>query len=98
LLDTRNAQCIKVYLYLLNKYDWKPGYTFTLAEVSKALGYASTSGTASINNIIESLAREGIISYQDDYDYIELHGKVIATPIKKLEFVAKSKSQLPKVG
>lgn len=98
LLDTRNAQCIKVYLYLLSKYEWKTGYTFTLTEINKALGYAPTTNTTSVNNIVESLAREGIIEYEDDYDYIEQHGEVIATPVKRLNFVAKSKKQLPKVG
>lgn len=100
LIDTRNAQSIKVYLYLLNKYEWKPDYTFTLVELQKALGYAESSKTAttSMGNIIESLAREGIIDYKDDYDYIEKYGEIHKIPVKQLKFVAKSKKQLRDVG
>ena len=99
LLDTRNAQCIKVYIYLLNKYEWKSNYTFTLVELQEALGYSRTTKTATetMKNIIESFAREGIIEYEEDYTIIEKHGEMTKIPVKVLEFVAKRKEQLPKV-
>lgn len=100
LVDTRNAQCIKVYMYLLNKYEWKKNYTFTLVEIQKALGYDETTKTATttMGNIVDSFAREGIIEYEDDYDYIEQHGEMHKIPVKRLKFVASSINQLPKVG
>lgn len=100
LIDTRNAQCIKVYLYLLNKYEYKKNYTFTIAEIQKALGYSTstTSAIATIGNILESFAREGLIEYEDTYDYIEKHGEIHKIPVKELHFVASSIKQLPKVG
>ena len=99
LVDTRNSQCIKVYLYLLNKYEYKENYTFTIAEIQKALGYSAstTSAISTISNILESFAREGIIEYEETYDYIEKHGEVHKIPVKELHFVAKSVKQLPPV-
>ena len=100
LVDTRNAQCIKVYLYLLNAYEWKADYTFTLVEIQKALGYAGdcTSARTTVNNILESFSREGIISYENTFEYIEKHGELHKVPMKVLKFVAKSKKQLRKVA
>lgn len=96
LVDTRNAQCIRVYLYLLNKYEWKPDYSFSLVEIQKALGYSenSKSATETMKNIIESLAREGIIRYENEYEYIEKNNELHKVPRKILKFVAKSVKQL----
>lgn len=96
LVDTRNAQCIRVYLYLLNKYEWKPDYSFSLLEIQKALGYAesSKSATETIKNIVESLARESIIRYEEEYEYIEKNGEFHKVPRKILKFVATSVKQL----
>jgi predicted transcriptional regulator len=93
LVDTRNAQCIKVYLYLLNKYEYKSDYVFTIKEVQKALGYSGDSSTT-VGNILNSLAREGIIRFEDDYDYQEKDGGIHKIPVKILKFVAKSVNQL----
>lgn len=99
LINTRNAQCIKVYLYLLNKYEWKPGYLFTIKEIQKALGYSGDTDSARtmVGHILESFSREGMISYEEIIDY-EMRGEeVIAIPKKQLNFVAKSVKQLRKV-
>ncbi len=96
LVDTRNAQCIKVYLYLLNKYEWKSNYTFTLKEIQEALGYASDCDSArtTINNILDSFAREGMIRYENIYEYVEVDGGIYKVPKMTLKFVAKNISQL----
>ena len=43
LLNTRNHNSIRLYLYLLNKYLWKENknenYCFTIVELAKAIGY-----------------------------------------------------------
>ena len=100
LIDTRNAQVIRVYLWLLNKYEWKPDYSFSLVEIQKALGYSekTKSATETIKNIVESLAREGIIRYENEYEYIECDGEFHKVPRKILKFVAKSVNQLRQVG
>jgi predicted transcriptional regulator len=97
LVDTRNGQAIRVYLYLLSKHEWKDDYNFTLTEISQALGYSKNTDTTSIKNIIESLAREGIIRYEEIYEYIEKDGEIHKIPMKSLEFVAKTIKQLPKI-
>lgn len=96
LIATRNPQCIRVYLYLLNKHEWKTNYTFTLLELQKALGYSeNTKGLSTMfSNIVDSLAREGIIRYENIYDYVENNGELHKVPRKVLKFVAKSVNQL----
>ena len=96
LVATRNPQCIRVYLYLLNKFEWKPDYSFTLLELQKALGYSeNTKGLSTMfGNIVDSLAREGIIRYENTYEYIEENGEIHKVPRKVLKFVAKSVNQL----
>lgn len=96
LVDTRNAQCIKIYLYLLNKYEWKTNYRFTLVEIQKALGYAGDCDSArtTVRNVLDSFAREGMIQFEDTYDYIEQYGEIHKIPVKELKFVAKSVKQL----
>ena len=84
LIDTRNAQCIRVYLYLLNKYQYKKNYTFTYKEILIALGYSPDTSTTSISNIIDSLCREGVLEVEDKYDYIENHGEIHKIPVKEL--------------
>lgn len=96
LIATRNPQCIRVYLYLLNKFEWKPNYSFTLLELQRALGYSeNTKGLSTMfGNIVDSLAREGIIRYENVYEYIEENGEIHKVPRKALKFVAKSVKQL----
>lgn len=64
LINTRNAQSIRIYLYLLNKYQWKKDYVFTTKEIKLALGYSeSTNAENAIRQCLESFAREGVIKY-----------------------------------
>lgn len=96
LVSTRNPQCIRVYLYLLNKYEWKANYSFTLLELQKALGYSeNTKGLSTMfGNIVDSLAREGIIKYENVYEYVEENNEIHKVPRKVLKFVAKRVSEL----
>lgn len=70
LVDTSNGQCIRVYLYLLNKYLWKQDldqdYIFTIQEIKEALGYSTTTKAAdeTIKNILACFKSQGVIRYE----------------------------------
>lgn len=107
IVSTRSQQAIKIYIYLLNKYNWKKetndNYIFTQEELLGALGYSTNSSNQKANsivkNILESFAREGVIKYEDFYETIILNtGKVVHSPRKRLTFVASSKKELPNVS
>lgn len=101
-VDTRSPNAVRIYVYLLNKYLWKKEqeeyYSFTNREIMDALGYKTEhiNGRISgmITNILESLAREGIIKW---VEYYESTIDNIPTPRKKLTFVAERKEQLRKI-
>ena len=91
LICTRTTDCIKIYLYLKNKYDWKKKtneyYSFTNAEILSALGYSDNyngNASARIQCILDSLMREGVIKWAS---YTEMIGSNTA-PKKRLLFVA----------
>lgn len=101
LISTRNKGCIQVYIYLINKYLWKEKseekYVFTNKELQVALGYSPNTELADsfISNILESMAREGIIKFEEFYAEQTLdNGEIVPKPQKKLLFVAKRKSDL----
>lgn len=103
-VSTRNQQAVRIYIQLLNWYNWKAqegdSYVFTNKELMRVLGYNETYALASsmITNILESFAREGIISYQEYYEErIDNSGKSLPTPKKRLTFVAQTKDQLRKI-
>lgn len=104
IISTRNIQSIKVYAYLLNKYNWKnqegKEYQFSIQEIKEKLGYAASTTTADslIANILESFAREGIISYVDTFEQRILpNGTVVPMPKKILKFVAINKNELNQI-
>lgn len=101
LISTRNKGCIQVYIYLLNKYLWKEEnekkYVFSNKELQVALGYSAETKLADsfISNILESMAREGIIKFEEFREEVMLNdGDIIQKPQKRLLFVAKRKSDL----
>lgn len=105
-VDTRSKQAVKIYTYLLNKYNWKKNendyYIFTIKELLGALGYSTNSNNQTANNIItnilESFSREGVIRYETFHEpIITNEGKVVPAPKKRLLFVASSKKELPAV-
>lgn len=106
ILATRSQQAVKLYIYLLNKYNWKKTtdeiYIFTNKELIGALGYSTHSdnqlANSTVSNILESFKREGIIDYETFYDEAILDdGKTIPVPRKKLLFLASTKADLPAV-
>lgn len=46
LVNTRNSNAIKIYIYLLNKFQWKENYIFTLKELLVAIGYSENSNNS----------------------------------------------------
>lgn len=106
IVTTRSQQAIKLYIYLLDKYNWKKStgenYVFTNAELLEAIGYSTNSSNQKansvVNNVLESYLREGVIKYETFYEEITLpNGKTVPSPRKRLTFVAVSKQELPKV-
>ena len=100
LISTRTTDCIKIYLYLKNKYDWKKKtneyYSFTNGEILSAIGYSNNyDGIASarIQCILESLMREGVIKW---VSYTEMVNGYTA-PKKRLLFVATGLNELAPV-
>ena len=107
IVSTRSQQAIKLYIYLLDKYNWKKQnddyYIFTSEELIGALGYSTNSSNSRaygiVRNVLESFAREGVIKYEDFYEtIIQNDGTSIQTPHKRLIFVASSKKELPNVS
>lgn len=101
LVNTRNAQGIRVYIYLLNKYQWKKDYVFTIQEIKEALGYAASTKTADgmIRDILASFKAEGIIKYEKFIDEVDIGGmneiKVIPVERMKLKYVVEKRAELP---
>jgi hypothetical protein len=106
IVSTRNAQAVKLYIYLLNKFNWKKQeendyYIFTNRELIGALGYSTNSANnlanTMVNNVLESFSREGVIKFESFYEeMITTNGKTVPTPKKRLLFVASSKNDLEK--
>lgn len=98
LIDTRSAHAIRTYIYLLDKFEWKKQeqdyYYFTVKELRMAFGYSENYKNLDITftHILESLKREGIISYEEIYDMSDNNTHVI--PRKKLINVVKNKKDL----
>ena len=97
LICTRTTDCIKIYLYLKNKYDWKKKtneyYSFTNAEILSALGYSDNyngNASARVQCILDSFMREGVIKWAS---YTEMIGSNTA-PKKRLLFVATGLNEL----
>lgn len=104
LVDTRNRQGIRIYIYLLNGYLWRKKeedyFLFSNRDILKALGYSISSILASnsITNILESFKREGIINYENIYiTQIDNDGKEFPSPRMKLTYIAQNKKELRKV-
>lgn len=88
LINTVNFNTIKVYAYLLDKYEWKKKtkekYIFTLKELAESIGYSDQRGTPIVKDIIFVLSKIGLIEYKQTYNN-ELKEHVI--PIHVLEKV-----------
>lgn len=97
LIDTRNPQAIRVYLFLLDKFQWKKDYVFTLKELRVALGYGENYfyADSTIQNVLNSFKREGVINFtKERFDGIDDYGRGITTERMVLKFVAIAEQQL----
>ena len=102
IVSTRRQFALKIYIYLLNKYDWKKQegnemYSFTCKELAEAVGYTSSSAdtgtiTSVISQLLMSFKREGVLNYEDYYDTVN---GVHVSPQKRLTFVAHKLAELP---
>ena len=97
LINTRNSNVIRIYLYLLNKYEWKKGeYLFTVGELKRALGYSDFTKTADsmIRDVLTSLKKEGIIKFEKVWcEEVNEQGKPFPVERSLLTFVAKTKGE-----
>lgn len=98
LVYTRNAHAIRIYLYLLNKFQWKKGYIFTIQEIKEALGYAESTKScdALIKDCLASFKAEGLIKFEiiempiEESEYLQAK-----TYRMRLDYVCNSVSELP---
>lgn len=102
LVNTRNAQGIRIYLYLLNKFQWKEDYIFTIKEIKAALGYADSTKTADklIKDCLASFQKEGMIKYEkviEEKDIGDINNsKIIPVERMKLKYVLEDSADLPR--
>lgn len=72
LLNATNNNTIKVYVYLLDKYEYKQltkeKYTFTLKELCDAIGYTESRGRETVKDILFILQKIGLVEYTETYN------------------------------
>lgn len=98
LVNTRNAQAIRIYLYLLNKFQWKKGYIFTQDEIREALGYAPTTMSCYplIRDCLASFKAEGLIKFTVVEMPIETSNDMRAKTYRmRLDYVCEKADELP---
>ena len=98
LCRTRNKAVLKVYLTLLNWYEFKDGYEFTKREINDILGYAKTSSQDGVSYILISLKRDCLIDYTGFCDIrTDGLGQSIPIPKMRLNHVARTLDELAKL-
>ena len=98
LVNTRNSQAIRIYLYLLNKYQWKKDYIFTIQEIKEALGYAGSTKSCDelIGDCLASFKAEGLIKFTGVEMPIESSNDLRAKTYRmRLDYVCTSSNDLP---
>lgn len=98
LVNTRNSQAIRIYLYLLNKYQWKKEYIFTIQEIKEALGYATSTKTCEelIRDCLASFKAEGLIKFTIVECPVETSSDLRAKTYRmRLDYVCASSADLP---
>lgn len=100
LVNTRNSQGIRIYLYLLNKFQWKKDYVFTQEEIRDALGYAptTTSCLGLVRDCLASFKAEGLIDFTVEKMPVEANDgtcRTTHTYRMVLKYVCSSSSELP---
>lgn len=69
--DCVKEQIIKVYIYLGQRWKYKPGYTFTLEEIAEHIGINLGNNTRNyemINNALLCLSNNGLLEYVDYFE------------------------------
>lgn len=103
IIDTRSKFAVKVYIILADWFSWKSlmkeKYYFSRSELAESLGYSKDNSEfrTTIDHVLESLNREGIIQYIPvNVKRITDTGREIIVPLLRLDFVARHKSELKK--
>lgn len=71
ILDTITEPVIKVYIYLGQRYKYKPDYVFTQEEIAQHLGLkleGNASARRLIRNAMIALQNHGLISFEQFFD------------------------------
>lgn len=71
LTDVLQEQVIKVYIYLGQRFKFKPGYIFTVEEIGEHIGIQMGNNQRNydmINNALVCLAKLGLIKYTEFFD------------------------------
>lgn len=69
--DTMKEQVIKIYIYLGQRYKYKPGYVFTIAEIAEHIGLTLGNNQRNyeiINNALICLKNNELINYAEFYE------------------------------
>lgn len=81
---------LQLYVYLLNKFNYKNNYNFTLLELSIALGYSKTyrgNNNMKIKESLKNLKSLNIINYKNEYIEKTIDKKKIPVSIFVLQNV-----------
>ncbi len=71
LLKVKSHYCCKIYIYLLDKFQWKTAengvYRFTKKEINEAIGLSVTnqSNNNTVDYCLNSLHNEGLLDYRE---------------------------------
>ena len=105
LIQTGSKQKIKIYIYLLEKYQWKrresKKYIFTKKEILEMLGYKANNTSSTNANYgmvsanLDSLYREGAILFETVKIKCNMEdGRELPVEMIKLEYVAEKVEDL----
>ena len=81
---------LQIYVYLLNKYNYKKNYEFTLKELSLSFGYSETYKGKNYKNFKECLSnlkKLNIIDFEIVYTEKIIESKTVYVPAYKIIYV-----------
>lgn len=70
LLDTVKEGVIKTYIYLGQRYNYKPNYSFTIKELCEHLGISYARKSSTVTNWLEALIKFDLIKVETYYEGI----------------------------
>lgn len=100
LVDTGSTFIIQIYTYLHMKNAFKENYEFTKKELfTSALGYSIKSSMyQTIDNCLDCLVKQGILSYHLTYNDKIINGKTVTVPVMVMDSLIIKGAQLKKNG